>query len=64
MDGIAAASIGKSTTQIQQSVSIDMLKKELDANKDLAAGLLAGMQAVPTVPANPPGIGRLVDRRA
>ena len=64
MDGIAAASVQDGTTRVQQTAQIDLLKKATDSDKDMAARLLASTQVVPAAPANPPGIGRLIDRRA
>jgi hypothetical protein len=64
MDSIAAASVQRSTIQLQQAVQLDMMKKATSSEQDMAARLLASAQVVSTAPANPPGIGQLVDLRA
>ncbi len=64
MDSIAAASVQRSTIQLQQAVQLDMVQKATSSEQDMAARLLASAQVVPAAPANPPGIGQLVDLRA
>ncbi len=62
MDGIAAASVQDSTSQVQQAAQIDMLKKSNDSAVAMAAQVLASAQVAPAAP-SPSGLGQLIDRR-
>jgi len=71
MDGVAPASTQNATTRLQLAAQIDVLKKAMDSDKDMAARLLGGAQgdtgsaqAGPAAAINPQGIGQLIDRRA
>ena len=50
MDSIAAASVQRSTIQLQQAVQLDMVQKATSSEQDMAARLLASAQVVPAAP--------------
>lgn len=57
MDSVAAMSVNMSTAQLQQSASISVAKKAMDATEVVAKGLL---QMLP----DPSGAGQIIDTYA
>lgn len=56
VSGIAAASVDKAAQQVQSAAQIDVLKRDLDGTRAMAARLL---DSVP--PPDPAGRGSIVD---
>lgn len=60
ISAIASAATSLATARDSDALNVAMLKKALDAQKTMAAGLL---EALPAVPANP-NIGRNINTTA